>query len=77
MGLRVRLKASFDISSFNATVQAILTGLKQYGMFVADNGSDWFITGEQNSQWNDTEVNQLKQVPASAFEVVKLGTIHH
>jgi hypothetical protein len=77
MGLRVRLKASFDISGFNATVQAILTGLKQYGMFVADNGSDWFITGEQNSQWNDTEVNQLKQVPASAFEVVKLGTIHH
>ena len=77
MGLRVRLKASFDISGFNATAQAILTGLKQYGMFVADNGSDWFITGETNGQWNDSELNQLKQVPASAFEVVKLGTIQH
>ncbi len=75
MGLRVRLKSSFDIAGFNATVQAILTGLKQYGMFVADNGSDWFITGETNAQWNDSELNQLKQVPASAFEVVKLGTI--
>jgi len=77
MGLRVRLKASFNISGFNATVQAILTGLKQYGMFVADNGSDWFITGETNAQWNDSELNQLKQVPASAFEVIKLGTIQH
>jgi hypothetical protein len=77
MGLRVRLKASFSISAFNPTVQAILQGLKQYGMFVADNGSDWFVTGEANTQWNDSEVNQLKQVPASAFEVVKLGTIHH
>lgn len=75
MGLRVRLKSSFDITSFNPTAQAILTGLKQYGMFVADNGSDWFITGETNTQWNDTELNQLKQVPASAFEVVKVGTI--
>ncbi len=77
MGLRVRLKSSFDISGFNPTVQAILTGLKQYGMFVADNGSDWFITGESNPAWNNTEINQLKQVPASAFEVVKLGTIQH
>jgi hypothetical protein len=75
MGLRVRLRSSFNISTFNATAQAILTGLKQYGMFVADNGSDWFITGETNTQWNDTELNQLKQVPASAFEVVKVGTI--
>jgi hypothetical protein len=77
MGLRVRLKASYDISSFNATARAILTGLKRYGMFVADNGSDWFVTGETNTQWNDSEINQLKQVPASAFEVVKLGTILH
>jgi hypothetical protein len=75
MGLRVRLKSSYSISAFNTTAQAILTGLKQYGMFVADNGSDWFITGETNAQWNDTELNQLKQVPASAFEVVKVGTI--
>ena len=76
MGLRVRLKSSFNTSSFNATVQTILAGLKTYGMFVADNGSDWFITGELNTQYNDSEINQLKQVPASAFEVVKLGTIH-
>jgi len=75
MGLRVRLKASFDTTPFNATARTILAGLKAYGMFLADNGSDWFITGESNTQWSDTELNQLKQVPASAFEVVKLGTI--
>ena len=75
--LGVRLKANVDISGFSATNQVILTALKRYGMFVADNGSDWFITGETNSAWNDSEINQLKQVPASAFEVVKLGTIQH
>ena len=76
MGLRVRLKASYDISGFSASARVILIGLKHYGMFLADNGSDWFITGETNTSWNDDELNQLKTVPANAFEVVELSTIH-
>ena len=52
--------------------------LKRYGMLVADNGSNWFITGASDTRWNDTDLNQLKLVPGSAFEVVDTGqTIHH
>ncbi len=77
MGLRVRLKASYDISGFNPTAQVILTAMQHYGMFVADNGSDWYISGATDSRWNDTDLNQLKTVPAAAFEVVQTGTIVH
>ena len=70
MGLRVRLKAGFDISGFGPTARVILTALKEYGMFMADNGGDWFITGEANPAWNDGEIAELSKVPASAFEVV-------
>jgi hypothetical protein len=76
LGLRVRLKASYDIGRFNRNVQVILTALKQYGMFLADNGGDWFISGEANPDWNDEELRQLKSVPASAFEAVRTGTLH-
>jgi hypothetical protein len=75
MGLRVRLKASFDISGFSPTAKVVLTALKEYGMFLADNGGDWFITGEANPGWNDDEVAELGEVPASAFEVVAHGTL--
>jgi hypothetical protein len=76
MGLRVRLKASYDVSGFRGASRVILTALKKYGMFLADNGSDWFITGETNTAWDDDDLNQLKTVPASAFEVVQLGPLH-
>lgn len=77
MGLRVRLKASYDISAFpiKGAARVVATALKRYGMLVADNGSDWFISGETNSAWNDAEIAPLKGIPASAFEIVKLGTI--
>ena len=78
MGLRVRLKASFDISGFNRTAQIILTAMKTYGMFVADNGSNWYFQGEGGTDaacWNDNDLNQLKNVPGTAFEVVKTGKI--
>jgi hypothetical protein len=75
MGLRVRLKASYDTSKVTGASKVILTALKKYGMFVADNGSDWYISGATDTGWNDDDLGQLKQVPASAFEVVKLGTI--
>lgn len=76
MGLRVRLKASFDVSGYTGAARVILTALKRYGMLLADNGSDWFITGERNTGWSDSDLGQLKRVPGSAFEVVKLGAIY-
>jgi hypothetical protein len=76
MGLRVRLKASYDLSRFTGASKVILTALKKYGMLVADNGSDWFISGATDARWNDNDLNQLKTVPGNAFEVVQTGTIH-
>ena len=75
MGMRVRLKASFDISSYPASAQVILQALKTYGMILADNGSDWYISGAPDARWNDNALNTLKNVPGSAFEVVKMGTL--
>jgi hypothetical protein len=75
MGLRVRLKSSFDVARFHGASRVILEGLRRYGMFLADNGSDWFISGETNRAWDDDDLEQLKGVPGSAFEVVRLGEI--
>ena len=75
MGMRVRLKASFDISGFSATNQAILTALKTYGMFVADNGSDWFISGAPDPRWNDDDLSALKRIQGRNFEVVQMDDL--
>lgn len=75
MGMRVRLKASFDISGFPARAQVILRAMKKYGMIVADNGSDWFFSGAPDSRWSDQELNTLKTIKGSNFEVVKMGPI--
>ncbi|HVR70008.1 MAG TPA: hypothetical protein VMT87_04110 [Vicinamibacteria bacterium] len=75
MGLRVRLEASYDLSRFRGHARVILAALQRYGMFVADNGGDWFITGETNRLWDDDDLDQLKTVPGGAFEVVRPGTI--
>ncbi|MBV8195449.1 MAG: hypothetical protein JOY80_07960, partial [Candidatus Dormibacteraeota bacterium] len=77
MGLRLRLKASFDLTPYHGESLVILTALKKYGMIVADNGSSWFISGATDSRWDDTDLDQLKGVPGSAFEVVQTGTIQH
>ena len=77
MGLRLRLSASFDISGYHGEARVILEALKTYGLIVADNGSNWFITGASDARWNDTDLNQLKSVPGSAFEVVATGAIQH
>jgi hypothetical protein len=77
MGLRFRLKASFNVSSYTGQARVVLDALKKYGMIVADNGSNWFITGAQDTRWNDTDLNQLKTVPGSAFEVVNTGEALH
>jgi hypothetical protein len=75
MGMRVRLKASFDISTFPPTARVILQALKTYGMIVADNGSDWYISGAPDSRWSDDELNALKSVQGSNFEVVQMGSV--
>ena len=72
MGLRVRLKADYDLSGFHGQALIVLQALKIYGMMLADNGSDWYITGSTDSRWNDTDLDQIKTVPASAFEVVQI-----
>lgn len=76
MGLRMRLKASFNITGFPASDQVILTALKQYGLIVADNGSAMFISGTPDDNWNNTELDQLKTLTASDFEVVLLGPVY-
>ncbi len=75
MGMRVRLKASFDISGFPPQAQVVLRALKKYGMIVADNGSNWYISGAPDARWNDTQLNTLKTVQGSNFEVVQMGTV--
>ena len=75
MGMRVRLKASFDVGSYPAEVQVILNAMKKYGMILADNGSGWYVTGAPDPRWSDDRLGGLKQVPSSAFEVVKMGTV--
>jgi hypothetical protein len=74
MGLRLRLSAGYDISGFTGQSRVILEALKKYGMIVADNGSNWFITGAADSRFDDDDLEQLKTVPGSAFEVVNTGT---
>lgn len=75
MGMRVRLKAGFDISGFSIHIQVILKALKKYGMFVADNGSNWYISGAPDSRWDDDELGELKSIAGKYFEVVKMGTV--
>jgi hypothetical protein len=75
MGLRVRLKASYDISGFSGSARVILTTLKKYGMLLADNGSNWFISGASDTRFDDDDLSRLRTVPSTALEVVKLGTI--
>jgi hypothetical protein len=77
MGARFRLKASFSLRRFHGAALVVLRCLKKYGMFVADNGSNWYISGATYRGWNDDDLNQLKRVPGSAFEVVATGRIRH
>ncbi len=75
MGMRVRLKASFDIAKFSPAMQVILRALKKYGMILADNGSNWYLSGAPDPRWNDNDLRTLKSIKGSDFEVVKMGTV--
>ena len=71
MGLRFRLKSSYDTSGLTGQAAIIATALKKYGMINADNGSNWFISGTANKGWSNDDLNQLKAIPGNAFEVVQ------
>jgi hypothetical protein len=75
MGARFRLKASFDVSGFSGDARVILEALRTYGMIVADNGSGWYLNGATDGRWDDDDLDQLKAVPGSAFEVVDTGPV--
>jgi len=76
MGMRLRLKASFDISGFPPEDQVILTALKQYGAIMADNGTSMFITGTPDNHWNNDNLGQLRQVTASDFDVLLISPLY-
>ena len=75
MGLRIRLKASFDVRGFPKQARIVLTALKRYGMLVADNGSSWYITGAPDRRWNNDDLHSLGRVKGSDFEVVQTGPV--
>ena len=77
MGLRLRLKAGFNIASFPPQARVVLQALKDYGMIVADNGSNWYISGAPDSRWSNDDLHTLGQVPGSAFEVVDTSSSPH
>ena len=70
MGLRMRLKASVDVASFPRQARVVLRALQRYGMILADNGSPWFISGASDRRYNDDDLNALKGLKGSDFEVV-------
>jgi RNA polymerase sigma factor (sigma-70 family) len=76
MGMRVRLRADFDVSTFPPDVQVILTALKTYGMFLAEHGTDWFLSGVPDPRWNDKDLKTLQRVQGRDFEVVRMGKMH-
>jgi hypothetical protein len=75
MGLRLRLKRSFDISPFTPQARVVLRALSEYGMIVADNGADWYISGAPDPRWSNDDLHSLHQVAGSAFEVVDASSL--
>lgn len=75
MGLRVRLRRDFDVSKYPPSARVILNGLKTYGMLLADNGGDWFVSGAPDPRWNDDDLATLKRVKVRDFEAVETGPL--
>ncbi len=74
-GMRLRLKANFNITAYSPTNQVILTAMKKYGLIFADIGSDFFISGAPDERWDNDDLRQLKKITSDNFEVIKMGTI--
>jgi hypothetical protein len=75
MGMRVRLKGAYDTSKFPPQARVILDGLKTYGMMLADNGGDWFLSGSPDPRWDDEDLGTLKRVHVRDFDVVAMGKV--
>jgi hypothetical protein len=73
LGQRFRLRASFDVSPYPPEVRVILTAMKRYGIILADNGSNWYISGAPDSRWNDSNLGMLRNVKGSEFEAVDVS----
>lgn len=73
MGMRVRLKATTPIEGFPPAARTILAALQRYGMILADNGSDWFVSGAPDSRWDDADLATLKRIRGRDFEVVRMA----
>src|SRR5216683_1975016 len=76
MGMRMRLKAGFDVSGYSAANQVILNALKKYGMIMADNGSNMFLSGAPDDRWDNNDLHVLGQVQASDFEVLQMTPLY-
>lgn len=77
MGLRLRLSSGYDVSGITGPAHAIAAAMKQYGLIVADNGSNWYISGTSDRRWSDENLDQLKSIPGSAFQVVQSAAAIH
>ena len=77
MGLRVRLKADVDISGYPKQARIVLQALKTYGMILADNGSNWFISGAPSPKWSNDDLHTLGRITGSMFEVVDISSLPH
>jgi hypothetical protein len=75
MGMRLRLKSNFDINSFSASNKVILSAMKKYGIILADIGSNFYISGAPDERWNNDDLQQLRNVKPTDFEVVQMGAI--
>jgi hypothetical protein len=75
MGARFRMKPGFDASSYSPRARVVITAMKNYGLVLADNGSPWYFTGERNGNWPPGLIEQLKRIPASAFEAVDTSSL--
>jgi hypothetical protein len=70
MGERLRVRRDYPIGGFPRQARIVLQALKEYGAIVADNGSDWYVTGAPDRRWSNEQLHTLHRVPGSAFEVV-------
>jgi hypothetical protein len=75
MGLRVRLKRGYAIAGFPRQARIVLQAMKEYGLILADNGSDWYVSGSPDPRWSNDQLHTLHRVPGSAFEVVDASSL--
>jgi hypothetical protein len=75
MGARVRLKADVDITGYPPDVRVILLALQRYGMLLADNGSNWFITGVPDDRWDNDNLRQLRSIVGNNLEFVDASSL--